>query len=308
MQVIAKEAQRTRDFVASTAKRKNRKGQELKSNVTDNDSAKMATSKGVIQGYAAQAAVDSQNQVIVAADVLGSSQEQMALLPMVELTGALRHDDTVITTDAGYHSNDNLKALCEQGIPAMIADKMMRQRDERFKDQAKYKTVDPLSFKRPIGEDQPIRFFKPSDFRYDAASNRCICPAGESLHSKGANCVANGRVHHKFMGSLSTCMPCKLRSQCIRHPERTKIRQVALFAKNQASPMAAIETMKRAIDSPRGRRLYSQRIGTVEPVFANLRHNKRLNRFTLRGRDKVDTQWHLYCLVHNIEKIAKAHR
>jgi hypothetical protein len=61
---------------------------------------------------------------------------------------------------------------------------------------------------------------------------------------------------------------------------------------------------KQAIDSPRGRRLYSQRIATVEPVFANIRHNKRLNRFTLRGRSKVSTQWQLYCLVHNIEKLA----
>ena len=64
--------------------------------------------------------------------------------------------------------------------------------------------------------------------------------------------------------------------------------------------------MKQAIDSPRGRRLYSQRMATVEPVFANLRHNKRLDRFTLRGQVKVNTQWHLYCLVHNIEKLAKA--
>lgn len=40
------------------------------------------------------------------------------------------------------------------------------------------------------------------------------------------------------------------------------------------------------------------------PVFGKVRHNKRLNRFTLRGRRKVDTQWKLYCLVHNIEKLA----
>jgi hypothetical protein len=32
--------------------------------------------------------------------------------------------------------------------------------------------------------------------------------------------------------------------------------------------------------------------------------NKRLDRFTLRGRQKVDTQWKLYCMVHNIEKLA----
>jgi hypothetical protein len=59
------------------------------------------------------------------------------------------------------------------------------------------------------------------------------------------------------------------------------------------------------IDSPEGRRRYSQRIGTVEPVFGNLRHNKRLNRFTLRGLNKVGTQWRLFCLVHNIEKLAR---
>ena len=45
-------------------------------------------------------------------------------------------------------------------------------------------------------------------------------------------------------------------------------------------------------------------VATVEPVFGNLRHNKRLNRFTLRGKTKVDGQWKLYCMVHNIEKLA----
>jgi hypothetical protein len=62
--------------------------------------------------------------------------------------------------------------------------------------------------------------------------------------------------------------------------------------------------MCEAIDSAQGRRLYSRRIATVEPVFANIRHHKRMSRFTLRGKAKVSTQWQLYCLVHNIEKIA----
>ena len=66
----------------------------------------------------------------------------------------------------------------------------------------------------------------------------------------------------------------------------------------------ASERMHRAIDSIRGRHLYSQRIGTVEPVFGNIRHNKGMARFNLRGREKVNTQWHLYCMVHNIEKPA----
>ena len=43
--------------------------------------------------------------------------------------------------------------------------------------------------------------------------------------------------------------------------------------------------MRSAIDSPRGQALYSRRIATV-------------------GQDQGGTQWQLYCLVHNIEKIA----
>ena len=44
--------------------------------------------------------------------------------------------------------------------------------------------------------------------------------------------------------------------------------------------------------------------GVKFAVFADIRYNKQLNRFTLRGKAKVNAQWHLYCLVHNIEKIA----
>ena len=57
------------------------------------------------------------------------------------------------------------------------------------------------------------------------------------------------------------------------------------------------------IDSEQGRRIYNRRIGIVEPVFANLRAQKGMNRFTLRGKIKVNIQWLLYCMVHNIEKI-----
>jgi Transposase DDE domain len=42
----------------------------------------------------------------------------------------------------------------------------------------------------------------------------------------------------------------------------------------------------------------------VEPVFAALRHNNHFNRFTLRGKCKVNAQSHLCCMVHSIEQIA----
>jgi len=57
------------------------------------------------------------------------------------------------------------------------------------------------------------------------------------------------------------------------------------------------------IDTPEARTIYDRRLAIVEPVFANIRTQKRLDRFTLRGKAKVNVQWVLYCLVHNIEKI-----
>ena len=71
-----------------------------------------------------------------------------------------------------------------------------------------------------------------------------------------------------------------------------------------AAPVTHTALMKARIDAPEGREQYGQRFGTVEPVFGNVRYNKRLDRFTLRGRTKVNGQWLLYCLVHNIEKLA----
>jgi hypothetical protein len=62
------------------------------------------------------------------------------------------------------------------------------------------------------------------------------------------------------------------------------------------------EQMIKKIDTAKGRQKYGERIGIVEPVFANIRTQKRMDRFTLRGKIKVNIQWLLYGIVHNIEK------
>lgn len=46
-------------------------------------------------------------------------------------------------------------------------------------------------------------------------------------------------------------------------------------------------------------------IVTADTGFANIGTNKRLNRFSLRGKNKVQAQWCLYCMVHNIEKVMR---
>ncbi len=300
---LQQDAAQLRQWLAAHSEdRKGAKGTLRKSNRTDNESAKMATSKGVIQGYTGVAAVDARHQIIVDAKAHGSGSEQDALMPMVAAIAPQMQATTLITADAGYHSEANLKALAEAGIVALIPDNGMRQRDERFKEQRKYKQQpDPLYDKT---QAKPSGLYRPKDFDYDPATQTCICPAGKRLYSSGQHCTTNGRTHHKFQGARRDCVPCGQRKQCLRHPDRTPTRQVAFFQKHQPSPLNYTEQMKQAIDSPEGRARYAQRMATVEPVFANLRHNKQLNRFTLRGQGKVDSQWKLYCMVHNIEKLA----
>ncbi|PWH12838.1 MAG: IS1182 family transposase, partial [Anaerolineae bacterium] len=61
--------------------------------------------------------------------------------------------------------------------------------------------------------------------------------------------------------------------------------------------------MKAKIDSPQGKQMYARRLAIVEPVFANICVHKRMNRFTLRSKAKVDVQERLFAVVHNIGKI-----
>ena len=56
------------------------------------------------------------------------------------------------------------------------------------------------------------------------------------------------------------------------------------FFHGKADHESYTDKMKKRIDSPEGRILYGRRFATVEPVFGNLRYNKGLDRFTLRGK------------------------
>ncbi|KAF7597694.1 MAG: hypothetical protein CGU29_17200 [Candidatus Dactylopiibacterium carminicum] len=140
---MQKEASELRQWLADhPSDRKGSKGGIRKSNRTDPDSAKMATGKGVIQGFTGVAAVDARHQVIIEAQAHGTGSEQELLLPVVRAMQTQATPETLYTADAGYHSEANLRMLAEEGISALIADNGMRQRDERFKGQGKHKQTE----------------------------------------------------------------------------------------------------------------------------------------------------------------------
>ena len=301
---LHKEAQQLRDWlVQNPHDRKGSKNKVRLSNLTDNDSAKMATSKGVVQGYTGVATVDEKCQIIVDAQAHGTGSEQALLLPVIKDIAPLCNPDTVITADAGYHSAANLKVLAEQQIDAYIPDNGYRKRDARYADQAVHSSKpDPLWNK--TRHPKKTKCFRPADFQLAADHAHCVCPAGKQLYRNGSNCTINGYVVMKFSGAKQDCVPCTRRRECLRTPEKTPTRQVAFFQGKRDPENNHLDKMKGKIDSERGKEMITRRFATVEPVFGNLRGNKRLQRFTLRGRTKVDGQWKLFCMVHNIEKLA----
>lgn len=249
------------------------------------------------------AAVDEQHQIIVEAQAHGTGSEQELLSPVVDALATVRHEQTVITADAGYHSEANLAKLADQQIDAYLPDNGYRQRDERYADQGKHKAKpDPLWDKSK--KSSKATLFKPADFLLAEDHSHCMCPAGNRLYGNGSNCTFNGYAAMKFRGAEQDCLPCQRRTQCLRTPDKTKTRQVAFFQGKRPGHESHTDRMKRKIDSDTGKAMITARFATVEPVFGNLRNNKRLDRFTLRGKRKVDGQWTLYCLVHNIEKLA----
>lgn len=187
---LEKQVEKIREWTDKNEDRIGSMGKPVKSNITDNESAKMKTSKGMVQGYNGVAMVDDKHQVVVGAEAFGKGPEQDLLKPMIDTT----------------------------------------------KDK-------------------------------------------------------------------SACGPCKLRAKCLRHPDTSPKRSVAYFHGRKQPPENAMEKMKQKIDSPAGRQIYSKRLGAVEPVFGNIRHTLRLDRFSLRGKLKVNSQWLLFCTLHNLRKI-----
>ena len=271
-------------------------GRELQSNVTDNESAKMKTSHGTIQGYNGQALVDRKHQIIVHTEAFGNGQDNQHLAPMVD--GAKEKikkigqaedyfENKILTADSNYHNQDTLKKCLKEKLDAYIPDLRFRTRDARFST-------------RPRSKPKKSKKYVLEDFRYNEVKDQYICPNGKILKLNSKDSIRYRIIYRRYLADEKDCKQCSLKSRCF-YRKNTKRRSLDV-------PIGADEdnyskAMAEKVDSDKGRKIYPQRMAIVEPVFANIRTQKRMDRFTFKGKTKVNIQWVLYCMVHNIEKI-----
>ena len=292
---LKKEADRIEAWLQENGERLGVKGKEIKSNITDNESSKMVTSNGTIQGYNGQAFVDSKTQVIVHAEAFGTGHDHDLVPPMLD--GAKENveeiglpgdyfKDAMFTADSGYHSKVNIQKCMDEGMDAYIPDKRFRTRDPRFKGR----------------KGRSIRtHYALEDFHYDEEKDQYECPNGKKLSLKEKCHRSSGTLYRVYRAQEHDCKDCKLKGKCIYGDSPGP---KSLTVPIGSDGMNLNKLMIEKIESEKGRRIYPQRMAIVEPVFANIRTHKRLDRFTLRGKIKVNIQWLLYCMVHNIGKIA----
>lgn len=206
--------------------------------------------------------------------------------------------ETKLSADSGFHSEDSMKGLAERGIDGYVVDKGFRKRDPAFQAAERHRSRKAL-----IGRSQHKRkYFDASEFVLNRDNGKLVCPAGKELYVKDSNFKTHNGYHGiVYSGKKTDCRVCDLRARCLRKTA-TLVRTVLKVEGRdpQENPsQKMIEKMEKAAS----RYLYSMRMGIVEPVFANLRHMLGLDRFTLRGARKVNTQWQLFALVHNLGKI-----
>jgi len=289
-----------------------KKPKEVKSNITDNESGKMLTSKGTIQGYNGVAAVDKKHQIVIDAQAFGEGQEHHTLKPVLDSINAtykrtgisddILSEQVVVTADTGFANEANYEYLKEEKINAYIPDNQFRSRDPKHKHQKEKYGKRHRDTVKGI-----MKVIPASEFMINTKKKTGRCPAGNELWLKNETLQSNGKQKLFFEGKLTDCRHCDLKHQCMRNPESANTReghgrQISITVNTKRT---ATDWMKRRVDSQLGKQIYGHRMSVVEPVFGNIGTNKRLNRFSLRGKEKVQGQWKLFCMVHNIEKIMR---
>ena len=298
------QVERLNVFLKDREPKRGSDGNEIQSNAVDNESVKMPSSHGVIQGYNAQALVDSKHQVILAAETF-ASQDHENLEPMLD--GAKKNllaigkdknyfEDKQLTADSNYHSLNSLTICKKEKIDAYIPDIQFRKRDPLFAEQERFKDG-VHGRQRP---DAKPTLFTTADFSFDASKEVYLCPQGKELTCHAHNQVNRYRTYDVYHARIEDCAACPVRARCLSKPNTSR-RYLSIQIDSQQPNL--IDEMKAKIDTEQGKRIYARRLGIVEPVFANICVQKRMNRFTLRTKSKVDVQWRLFALVHNIGKI-----
>jgi len=262
-------------------------------NVTDPDSGLLKRSGGGwVQGYNAQAAAVS-GGIVVAADVTASGADSEMLEPMLRRIDTAVSEATgehagVVVADAGYWNADTIDTI---------------EADEQLPDVL-------IAPAQTLPEQVPDPLPEPDSSDYEAA----VVAYQQRLHDEHVRRVAviarviNGEMLLREAGEqlgISAERVGDLRKQWVvtGDPDAVRPRRLPGEPRRPSGPSRAARTrhaMESRLARPAGRSFYRQRKAVIEPVFGDIKTNRRITRFLRRGVHKVRAEWLWILTGHNL--------
>lgn len=235
---------------------------------TDPDARSMATSgrgSGVV-GYNVQASVDTKHHLIVAHEVTTSGSDRSQLAPMSELTKkVLGVDKLDVVADRGYYASEQILECAEAGVSVTLP--------------------------KPQTSNNKLKgLFVKADFRYIAAEDMYMCPAGEALLFVSHKRETNGLSLRRY--ATPACSKCKLRKRCTTSSHRS----IARWEHEHV-----LEDVQRRLDeNPQAMRIRRE---TVEHPFGTIKARMGATHFLMKRLKNVKTEMALAVLAYNLTRV-----
>ena len=226
-------------------------------------------------GYNIQ--MGTENQFIVGYSVHQNPGDTGLLIPHLEkVKNQLGSFPENIIADAGYGSEENYEYLENQDVTGYVKYNLFHREQKR-------------SFAQEI--------FRVENLSYDETTDTYSCPGGKKLsYRETVNYVTdNGYETSRDRYECEDCTGCELRDQCFKGKNNRVI-----TVSHRLNVLR-----KRARDlllSSKGKEYRSRRPIEVESVFGQLKHNMQFRRFALRGIEKVNIEYGLLSIAHNLKK------
>jgi transposase len=266
--------------------------EERSMNVTDPDSAMLPRSGGGwVQGYNAQAAAVA-GGIVVAAGLSVNPSDSTMLVPMVTRIGdaviaATGNKAGVVVADAGYWTTEGIAVIeAHEDLPDVL-----------------------VATGRWLPDEAPDPLPEPDVTAYEAAvaAHDAAIATERSRRITVIARTVNGELKLREAGEL---LGLSIPAVCnIRRAWNAGVGEAAVPAPNRTRPRppprptraaSSRHAMDTRLTRPTGRSLYRQRQAIIEPVFGDIKTNRRITRFLRRGHDLVRAEWHWILTGHNL--------
>jgi len=224
--------------------------------------------------------ISTENQVITNFTLHQTSSDTVTLASHLQQSNELFGARTKqAITDAGYGSEENYEMLNKCNIEGFIPYQNFRlEQKKKFKNNA----------------------FLQENLFYNQEKDYFVCPMGQHLNKVGVSQKISARkyVSNVTYYQATRCAGCPLRSGCFKGegPRLITVNHQLIEYK---------QYMRKKLLSPEGQMLRKQRSIEPEAVFGQIKNNNSFTRFRLRGLDKVQIEFGLIAIAHNLRKWAK---